>query len=150
MNTNTSMVHVTSEVLVAQSWYLDNLQVMVQYDVDHSVQLLLWIYTKYWILSKLQNVIEQYCSFKQWKGLQDVLAQEPLSTAYSFVNCLLESTNPASYHCKMQTDKACTFCQIRTYSVIIYYVFCALHTVVCGVLDRIAIRHMRWWTGQPQ
>ena len=82
------MVHVTSEVLVAQSWYLDNLQVMVQYDVDHSVQLLLWIYTKYWILSKLQNVIEQYCSFKQWKGLQDVLAQEPLSTAYSFDNCL--------------------------------------------------------------
>ena len=55
-----------------------------------------------------------------------------LSTAY---NCLLESTNPASNHCKMQTDKACTFCQIRTYSVIIYYVFCALHTVVCGVLD---------------
>ena len=35
------MVHVTSEVHVAQSCYLDNQQEMVQYDVDHSVRILI-------------------------------------------------------------------------------------------------------------
>ena len=87
------MVHVTGEVQIAQTWYLDNLQVMVQHDVDHSVQLLLWIFTNTVKVARCKwEVIEQYCSFKnQRKSLQDVSAQAPLSTAYSLLtayNCI--------------------------------------------------------------
>ena len=38
--------------------------------------------THTYIYTFKQEVIEQYCSFKTGKGLQDVSAQEHLSTAY--------------------------------------------------------------------
>ena len=118
------------------SWHLDNLQVMVQYDVDHSVQLLLGIFTKYWILAKLQDASRKLLSNTATSRNREGFVGRFSSRA--FVNCLQllawicqHSDEPLSNHCKMQMDKAWTFSQI----IIVFYVACALHTVVWGILD---------------